>query len=1122
MANITGQVFIDHGDDGTRNANDAGLAGIQVQVFDATGAAAGSATTVYCTGAGAPVADCASATDAGHYNVAVAGTAPFRVEFILPAGVEPSQFGAESGTTVQFVATANESGVDLGVLSPSLFCEDDPRVAVSCYEEGSATGNANSAYVSWPWTQAGDAVPPRSDATIGELGTVWGAAYQRATQRIFTTAVVRRHSGLGDQGTGGVYVLDYATAGVPLATKFDLAGVVPDNGGAALDFGNVCRAAGACVTAGTGIVADYTLAAGGMPSIDLDAYNKVGRAGIGDADMAGDDKTLWLVNLNDAELISVDVSGDAGSLPGAVNRFAVSGSGDWPVCADASPFVPWGLAFRLGRGFLGGVCTAESSSDPANLAAFVLEFDPADPVGTLTEVLTFSLAFNREESVVGDKPGEWQDWTTVWPHGNNNAFFQFFVGRPSPILSDIDFASDGSMILGFIDRHGMQLASYQAPAVSGGGTNNYSATMAGDIMRVCDVDGVWRPAGHADCPSGDAGAAPNELDDGPFGGGEFFNEDRLLSGASHMEVATGSVSVLPGSTEVMSTVIDPFVIDTSGVHRYSTVDGSKNAGYLVYSGGGSGANPIVNKAQALGDLELACSPAPVQVGNYIWSDTDENGVMDPGEPALGGVGVSVYDDSGNLIGMTTTDGSGRYLFDFAQSAIVDPDPMDNQILLADPFDANYYIEVKASNFNAGQPLDGLTAATPDNDGSAGGDKRDSDGVAINIPGVGAGLGVQFTLGSHGQNNHSYDFGFVGAVAVPDLSLGNRVWLDMGVGVGELNNGQLDAGESGIASVQVELLNAAGAPVDLGSGPVTTTTDAQGHYLFDNLPAGTYRVRLSASNFGTGQPLAGLVSSTPTELTPDSDIDSNDNGIDAATPTTTGITSGPVTLALNLEPIGETDLGALGPGGAENDDSNLTVDFGLFQPLSLGNLVWSDADNSGDVNAGELGIPGVTLNLLDGAGVPVLGGDGLPRTTTTDASGHYLFDLLAPGVYMVEIPATEFQPGGVLSGGTSSNGPAEEGDPNLDGDDNDNGVDPADAAVDGVRSNPVTITYTAEPLAEGDPSGNATDSNSNLTVDFGIFGVVIEIYTVPTLGGAGLMTLLALISLLAMRRLRRIS
>jgi hypothetical protein len=76
------------------------------------------------------------------------------------------------------------------------------------------------------------------------------------------------------------------------------------------------------------------------------------------------------------------------------------------------------------------------------------------------------------------------------------------------------------------------------------------------------------------------------------------------------------------------------------------------------------------------------------------------------------------------------------------------------------------------------------------------------------------------------------------------------------------------------------------------------------------------------------------------------------------------------------------------------ESDLTWDAGFYQTSSLGNFVWNDLDGDGIQDAGEPGIPGITVTLTgtDGNGNPV------NLTTTTDGNGGYIFTDLVPGTY----------------------------------------------------------------------------------------------------------------------------
>ena len=217
------------------------------------------------------------------------------------------------------------------------------------------------------------------------------------------------------------------------------------------------------------------------------------------------------------------------------------------------------------------------------------------------------------------------------------------------------------------------------------------------------------------------------------------------------------------------------------------------------------------------------------------------------------------------------------------------------------------------------------------------------------------------------------------------------------------------------SVLMQLVDENQFPIDLGNGPVTTVTDGTGHFLFDGIPEGRYRVRVAPSNFQSGGVLEFFRSSTGVEADINTDGDLSDNGIDNAARDIEGVVSAVVELERNLEPTGEVDLGVLGSGSALNENSNLTVDFGLINErapiLALGNRVWLDQSsdlntNNGTQEAGEPGIEGVLLELLGPLGQVL-------TQTSTDSSGFYLFEGLIPGIYSVRVAASNFESGAVL-------------------------------------------------------------------------------------------------------------
>jgi hypothetical protein len=655
---IGGISFTDFNENGVKDVNETVQSGIQVSVFDLTGALVQSATTDV----------------GGNWSITVATppslTVKYRVEFsissaLTAAGLHPSANGTGNRTSVQFVSAASCS-VNFGVNYATDYCQPNPPIAIPCYEPGNLvygpSGNTNKGLVTIPYNSSG-ATPTGITGVAGlnEIGTVWGMGYQTARKRLFASTFLKRHSGLGPLGMGGVYVVSFTGASSGLLTNsFDLQGVTPANGGAAIDLGSVTRTGSA----------DYILPDDNLnPSIDLDAFAKIGKAGFGGTEVGPDGNTLWLVNLNQRALISVDIT-DTLNYNGTVKQYLLSDFTNLPTCANGV-LRPWGLKMHNGRGYLGCVCDASTSQSATDLVAYVLSFDPANPT-TFTVETTFNLDYLREKAT--DFPAfgvtedaTWNAWADTWAQTNIGLTPNSEEAYAQPILSDIDFSDNGSMILAFADRFGHQAGYQQYIAVASAATI-FSVNGAGDMIHVCNVNGVWKLEGATGCAVNDATPAESALNnDGVSGTGEFyygdhFNDPLQSPVFNHNETSMGALAVLKGSNEVMSINVDPvdganFAYD-QGFVWYNTTTGARNDQFRLIDAG-----PASNKGNGLGDIEAICAPAPIEIGNYVWIDTDRDGVQDPNEGPLSNVTVKLYKmGTATAIASTTTNSDGEFYF----------------------------------------------------------------------------------------------------------------------------------------------------------------------------------------------------------------------------------------------------------------------------------------------------------------------------------------------------------------------------------------------------------------------------------------------------------------------------
>jgi SdrD B-like domain len=456
------------------------------------------------------------------------------------------------------------------------------------------------------------------------------------------------------------------------------------------------------------------------------------------------------------------------------------------------------------------------------------------------------------------------------------------------------------------------------------------------------------------------------------------------------------------------------------------------------------------------------------VGNYVWIDTNRDGKQDATEVGVNGVTVNVLRKDGSVAGTATTvngpDGKpGFYLVDD---------------LLAGEYTAeftNFPADYKPTLLLAGSDR----AADSDADPVTG--KTASFVLDETLPAVNAALDGASLKAANVLRT-------IDAGIYPTFSLGDKVWHD------ENGNSIADVSEPGLDGVKVDLYasNAAGQPV--GAPIASQTTTSGGYYLFTGLVTGEYVVVIPSSNFATGGALNTFYSSGTTttgEATAapvSNGINDDDNGTmvtSSASPFKGSVVSTKVVLGPNADaPTGEP----VTPGHADltsDGRSNTTVDFG-FLTMSLGNLVWTDTNNNGSLDSTETGIANVPAHLFrDDNGDGIADGSAIANTTT-DGNGQYLFTGLLPGKYIVEIepPAGYYSSSGTP---TSLTGPFEPGKADNAGvDSNDHGT----TVGNRIRSTTITLAPATEPLASVETSNNAIanpalDSNSDLTVDFGI-------------------------------------
>ncbi|MHB1558117.1 MAG: SdrD B-like domain-containing protein, partial [Isosphaeraceae bacterium] len=354
----------------------------------------------------------------------------------------------------------------------------------------------------------------------------------------------------------------------------------------------------------------------------------------------------------------------------------------------------------------------------------------------------------------------------------------------------------------------------------------------------------------------------------------------------------------------------------------------------------------------------------------VFNDVNGNGAPDSGETGLSGWTVNLLDSSSTIVATATTNGNGDYTFhvDSAGTFTVE-EVLKAGYVLTDPAAGKYTVSVDS-----------------------------------------------------GQSDAGLNFG-----DFQQVTLGGQVFNDVN------GNGAPDGGEPGLSQWTVNLF-ANGSNTPLASA----TTDSQGHYSFANLGPGTYTITVVgqsgyvlSSASASYQVTAASGQNLTTEdfgefktVTLSGEVYDDANGNGQLNNGESGLTSWTVDLVNSANAVvtattdvnGHFSFTGVGPGSytiravlnsgyisSGVSSYNLTTTSGLnVQGLNLGEYlaatlhgqVFNDLTGSGTFAAGDPGLSGWTLHLLNGSGQTV-------GTAITDSSGDYTFTGVGAGTFTVQ-------------------------------------------------------------------------------------------------------------------------
>jgi len=671
-----------------------------------------------------------------------------------------------------------------------------------------------------------------------------------------------------------------------------------------------------------------------------------------------------------------------------------------------------------------GACSF-SVDTVSNVPGSYLNTIPAGAVATAQGV-TNGGAANATLQVL-QFPGVTKSFSPQFLQAGQNSVLTIVLGNPNAtpltLAAHFDDNLPGGLVVAAAPGIGGTCSVARVSAPAGGALVRYEAgatiPAGGCTITVnvtSPVSGTFTntvPAGALDTTQ----AGPNQT---PATAAVVFSALGAISGGVFLDlnnngVPDGGESGIAGQTvellDTTGTVIQTAITDPSGAYVFTglaagtysvrqpaqpagTLDGKSSAGASFVNGTGTAGTPsaagqatpaapsrINNITLNLAGGVVASSPGnhfgelpPSQIGGHVYNDFNNNGSIDPGETGIAGVALTLsgFDDLGNpVVSGATTDAAGNYAF-----ANLRPSCGSTGAPACPPGNLAGYTVTEGAQppatvngrETAGAITDITSGAASGTNGTVSSNTAPASG---NAP---AGTSrVQSLILPANARSSGNNFG-----EIPNnRSIAGRIFTDLnGNGIVDGADAGVGAGAAGANNV-AQSLTLTGTDVAGNAVSLAATTQTDGTFAFANLLPGIYTLTCTGcaapAGFGNGAAFAGSTGG-------------NAGGTAAV----------PVISAIDLA----------GAANTTSTGNNFSKTQGNG---AISGRVYRDDNNNGLSDAGESGIAGQLLRLLDATGAQL-------RTTTTAADGSYTFAALPSGTYTVEQPV---QPPATSNGITSA-------------------------------------------------------------------------------------------------------
>lgn len=292
--------------------------------------------------------------------------------------------------------TSPACGIKTMLYKPTSYTHPNPGVVVPMFIQGKSDEYQNNGVILTFPSNFVSSTTVSESVRKGELGSVWGVAFKRSTQQLFSSAFVKQYAYLGNSGIGAIYVSKKTINGWNTSLYADLKTLGINVGSLAVTDPQNC---------------DY-----GAQS---------GYFGLGSIDLTDDEQCLYITNLYNNTLVKLPTDK---SKFNEIEEIQIPN----PGCIGGSMHA-FALKNYKGKLYVGVSCGADLSKDEVNNTIHIYEFDYITK--SFTEI--FQTSYPK---------GYWSNTPS------HDVKVQHW-------LTDIDFTKDGNMILVLNDRIGHRYCS---------------------------------------------------------------------------------------------------------------------------------------------------------------------------------------------------------------------------------------------------------------------------------------------------------------------------------------------------------------------------------------------------------------------------------------------------------------------------------------------------------------------------------------------------------------------------------------------------------------------------------------------------------------------------------------